>query len=116
MTKIVDSLKDLTIFMISFISSFETINVVISEAKSKGWPDLNIFLWIAGSVTDAAAAAAAAAAVNSKCIKTLLANGLRTFFIKGNPVFSNGPKVYLIFLLIVLFYAIEFFIFFLLSY
>ena len=114
MTKIVDSLKDLTIFMISFISSFETINVVISEAKSKGWPDLNIFLWIAGSVTDAAAAAAAAA-VNSKCIKTLLANGLRTFFIKGNLVFSNGPKVYLIFLLIVLFYAIEFFIFFILT-
>ena len=25
-------------------------------------------------------------------LKTLLANGLSTFFIKGNPVFSNGPK------------------------
>ena len=66
--------------MISFISSFETINVVLSGAKSKGWPDPNIFLWIAGSVT---AAAATAAAVNSKCIKTLLANGLRTFSLKA---------------------------------
>ena len=38
------------------------------------------------------ASAADAAAVNSKGIKTLLANGLITFFIKGNPVFSNGPR------------------------
>ena len=35
--------------------------------------------------------AADAAAVNPKGIKTLLANGLITFFINGNPVFSNGP-------------------------
>ena len=34
--------------------------------------------------------AADAAAVNPKRIKTLLANGLITFFISGNPVFSNG--------------------------
>ena len=32
------------------------------------------------------------AAVNPNGIKTLLANGLRTFPIKGNPVFNNGPK------------------------
>ena len=31
-------------------------------------------------------------AVNSKGIKTLLANGLITFDIKGNPVFSNWPS------------------------
>ena len=31
-----------------------------------------------------------AAAVNPKGIKRLLANGLITFFINGNPVFSNG--------------------------
>ena len=31
-------------------------------------------------------------AVNPNGIKTLLANGLGTFPIKGNPVFSNGPK------------------------
>ena len=41
----------------------------------------NIFLWIATSV----AAAAAAAAVNPTGIKTLLANGRSTFFLKGNP-------------------------------
>ena len=37
------------------------------------------------------ASAADVAAVNLKGIKTLLANGLIIFFIKGNPVFSNGP-------------------------
>ena len=36
--------------------------------------------------------ASAAAAVNPNRLKTLLANGLITFFIKGNPVFSNGPR------------------------
>ena len=36
--------------------------------------------------------AAGAAAVNPKGIKTLLANGLIKFDIKGNPVFSNGPS------------------------
>ena len=48
-------------------------------------PDPNIFLWIAVSVGDPAA-------VNPNGIKMLLANGLTTFFLKGNPVFSNGPK------------------------
>ena len=37
------------------------------------------------SVTDATA-------VNLNGIKTLLANGLSTFTIKGNTVFSNRPK------------------------
>ena len=37
-------------------------------------------------------ASAAAAAVNPYGIKNLLANGLCTFPIKGNPVFSNGTK------------------------
>ena len=37
------------------------------------------------------ASAADAAAVNLKVIKTLLANGLITFFINGSPIFSNGP-------------------------
>ena len=36
------------------------------------------------------ASAAYGAAVNPNRIKTLLANGLITFFIKDNPVFSNG--------------------------
>ena len=63
--------------MISFISLFEIINVVVL--------DPNIFLWIAVSIVYAAP-------VNPNDIKTLLANGLSTFFIKGNPVFSNGSK------------------------
>ena len=33
-----------------------------------------------------------AAAVNPNGIKTVLANGLSTFPIKSNPVFSNGRK------------------------
>ena len=33
-----------------------------------------------------------AAVVNPNGIKTLLANGLNTFSIKGNPVFNIGPK------------------------
>ena len=63
--------------MISSISSLEVIKGVN--------PDPNIFLWIAASVVDAAA-------INPNGIKTLLANGLVTFPIKGNPGFSNGPK------------------------
>ena len=31
-------------------------------------------------------------AVSPNGIKTLSANGLSTFFMKSNPVFSNGPK------------------------
>ena len=38
------------------------------------------------------ASAADAAVVNRKWIKALLVNGLITFFISGNPVFSNGPR------------------------
>ena len=38
------------------------------------------------------ASLADAAAVNSNGIKMLSANGLSTFPIKGNPVFSNGLK------------------------
>ena len=39
-----------------------------------------------------AASVVDAAAVNPNGIKTLLANGLSTFYVKANPVFSNGPK------------------------
>ena len=60
-----------------FISLFEIINVAV--------PDTKVFLSIAASVADAAA-------VNSNNIRTFLANSLSTFPIKGNQVFSNGPK------------------------
>ena len=65
-----DSSSDLTIFMLSFIYSFETINVVL--------PNQNIFLWIAPSTADVAA-------VNPYGIKLLLADGLSTFPINDNP-------------------------------
>ena len=38
------------------------------------------------------ASAADAAAANPNGIKTLLANGLLTFFINGHPVFNDGPR------------------------
>ena len=46
---------------------------------------LSFFLCIPASAADAAA-------VNPKRIKTPLANGLITFFINGNPVYSNGSS------------------------
>ena len=68
-----DSSRDLIFFMILFISLFLT-------------PDHIIFLRIVASVADAPA-------VNPNAIKTLLANGLSAFPIKGNPVFSKSlPK------------------------
>ena len=81
--------------MISFVSSLEIINVVKL--------DPNIFLWIAESVADIAA-------VNPNGIKTRLANDFHTFFIKGNPVLSNGPKILRKIPPIVLLYVTEFLI------
>ena len=69
-------LKDLTLFLISFISSSKIINVV---------PDPKIFFGIAASFADATD-------VNPKGTKTLLANGLSTFLIKSKPGFINGPR------------------------
>ena len=40
-----------------------------------------------------AVSVADAEVVNPNGIKTLLANGLSTFFLKGNPVFSIGPNI-----------------------
>ena len=58
-----------------------------------------------------AASVADVAAVNPNGTKTLLANGLSTFPIKGNQVFSNDLKIFdLKIFMIVLFYVIEFLI------
>ena len=57
----------------------------LSPKYAKLSPDPNIFLWIPVSV-------AQAAAVNPNRMEKLLASGLCTFFIKGNPIFSNGSK------------------------
>ena len=61
-----DSSSDLTFFMISFISSFKIINVVCFATSKERVPNLNMFLSIAASVTDAAT-------VNSNGTKILLA-------------------------------------------
>ena len=66
--------------MISCISLFDIISVVLLL-----WPDPNTFLCIPASAADSAA-------VNPKEIKTLFVYGLITFFINGNPVFSNRPS------------------------
>ena len=81
--------------MISFISSFKIINVVV--------PYLNNFFWIAAYVADAAA-------VNLNGIKTLLANSLSTFSIKGKPALVMVVKFHLKIHFIVLLYATEFLI------
>ena len=47
-------------------------------------PDPKIFLWTAAFVV--------AAAANTNGIKTLLADSLSKFLIKGYPVFTDGPK------------------------
>ena len=48
--------------------------------------DPNNFFLIAASVADAAA-------LNGNGIETLLGNDLSTFFVKGNPVSSNGSRL-----------------------
>ena len=61
----------------SSISSFDIVSVVV--------PELKIFLCIPASTANAVS-------VYPNGIKTLLANGLITFFINGNPVFNNGQR------------------------
>ena len=67
-----ESSRDLAIFKMSFISSFEIVKVIV--------PDPRIFLFIAASVDDAAA------------VRPSIPNGLITDFNKGNPDFNNGAK------------------------
>ena len=64
------SLRDLTIFKISFISSFEIISVVMPDPK-------NFFLTVASGVD--------VVFVYPNGIRTLSASGMSTFFIKGSP-------------------------------
>ena len=70
----------------SSISLFDIISVVLLlSLLLLLWPEPKIFICIPASAADAAA-------VYPKGIKALLANGLITFFINGNPVVSNGPS------------------------
>ena len=69
--------------------SFFDILLLLYYAKhgTKGDYDLMPRFFLCFSVS-----AADSAAVNPTGIKTLLVNGLITFFINSNPVFSNGPS------------------------
>ena len=64
------SSRDLTVLMMSPISSFEINNIVVPKPR------------ILTAVDDSA--------VNPNGIKTL--HGVSTFLIKGKAVFSNGPR------------------------
>ena len=79
----------LTNLIMSFITSFDIISVVV--------PNRKILLCIAASAADTADNAA----VNPKGIKTLLANGLIKFFINGNKLLVMDQEVYQEILLIV---------------
>ena len=80
-----DSSSDLTIFIICSISSFEIINAAVCEAKHEGWPDPEIFFWIAASAADIPAD-------NSNGIKTLLASERGTLFINGKLALINDLR------------------------
>ena len=71
----------------SSISSFNIICVVVLLLLLLLRPYPKTFLCIPASTADAAA-------VNSKGIKTLLANGLITFFINSNPVLVMDRVIY----------------------
>ena len=63
--------------MVSFVSSFGIISVVL--------PDPKVFFWVATSVADAPA-------FNPNGIKTLLACSLSTFSMKDKLDFSNDSR------------------------
>ena len=73
-SKILDSSRAWTIFILSFISSFEIIKVIVWKAEDEGRPDPNIFLCLLASAADSAA-------VNLKGILKILANGLIIFLL-----------------------------------
>ena len=74
--KILESLIARTIFIISFISSFEITKVVV--------PETCVFFAIPASTTEAAA-------VISNRVKLFFANGTNTF-INGPAILLNNPK------------------------
>ena len=73
-----DFSRDLNILMISFISSFEIINVSIRESKTERRGLLLMLLLLVLMVNP---------------IKTLLPNGLSIFPNKSNAVYNNGNNI-----------------------
>ena len=74
-----ESSRYLTFFITPSISSLGVINVVIFV------PEPNALLCIPASAADTAE-------LHPTGVETLLANGLISFFINGNRVFSNGLR------------------------
>ena len=70
-----ESSRALTTLIMSYISSFNIISVAVPEPK--------IILWFLASAADATE-------VNPNRIKTLLANGLITFFNYGSLFFKSS--------------------------
>ena len=66
--KILESSRAWTIFIMSFISLFEIIKVVVHGAEDKGRPEPCIFFWIPASIAEAAA---------------VIPNRAKTFFAKA---------------------------------
>ena len=67
-----ESSRALAIFIVSFISLFETISVVV--------PESSIFFWIPKSIAHGA---------------TTNPNGIKVSFANGNDTFINGPSIVL---------------------
>ena len=93
MTNKSESSRDLTILVMSFISSFDIVIIVLLLYEGR-WLDPKIFWCIPASAADAIA-------VNPKGIQTHLANGLISFFFCGNPILCMDQEVYQEILLIV---------------
>ena len=74
-----ESSRYLTFFITPSISSLDVINVVVFV------PESYALLCIPASAADTAE-------LNHTGIETLLANGLISFFINGNPDFTNGLR------------------------
>ena len=73
----IDSLRDFISFHLSFHLSFEVINVVMSDQTN--------FIWKAASLAEGAA-------VNPNDIRTLLVNGVNTFFINDKLNLSKWAR------------------------
>ena len=81
-----ESLRDLTVFIRLFVSSFGIISIVLPEQKVPEVPDPKMFFWIPAFETDAA--------FSLDRISTLLTNSITICkaLTNGNPAFINGPE------------------------
>ena len=74
--KILECSRAWTIFMLSFISLFEIIKVVVRGVEDEGRPEPCIFFWILAWIAEASA---------------VIPNGAKIFFAEGTATFISGP-------------------------